>query len=160
MYLMAIGQSPKLGVLEAHWAWLENPANGHQANLSGLTLNEARLANANLRRAILMGATFLDANLAQADLSDTNLEGADLQRANLAGADLGDSDLNGVDLTGSNLDGADLSNSDLRDADLSRIRWQKIRSVEAANIYGIRNAPPGFVEWAMRNRAVSQREGE
>ena len=131
-----------------------------EAFLQGIRLPKANLLRCDLHAADLRDSVLSGSNMEFAGLHSANFRKSDLRNTNLAGADLGDSDLNGVDLTGSNLDGADLSNSDLRNADLSRIRWQKIRSVEAANIYGIRNAPPGFVEWAMRNRAVSQREGE
>ena len=75
-------------LLRAHAAWLENPAAGRQADLTGVTLNDTNLADAVLRRAILNGATLLDANLAGADLSSAAMENVDAERANFSGADL------------------------------------------------------------------------
>jgi hypothetical protein len=51
----------------------------------------------------------------------------------------------------------ELSNADLRFADLKGARWEKIEKIEAANVYGVRNAPAGFVEWALQHKAVSQK---
>jgi hypothetical protein len=72
-------------------------------------VEEARRADANLRRANLSGADLSGANLSGADLS-----GADLSRANLSGADLSwanlrRANLSGADLSGANVHGANLS---------------------------------------------------
>ena len=131
-----------------------------EAFLQGIRLPKANLLRCDLHAADLRDSVLSGSNMEFGSLHSTNIRQADLRNPNLAGADLGDSDLNGADLNGSNLDGVDLSNSDLRNADLSRIRWQKIRSIEAANIYGVRNPPAGFVEWAMRNQAVSEKDRE
>jgi len=80
-------QIPLPGILRAHRLWLENPAEGCPADLSGVTLNDRDLSGVDLRRAILNGVTLLDSNLAGADLSAARLYRADLQRANLASAD-------------------------------------------------------------------------
>ena len=37
---------------------------------------------------------------------------------------------------------------------------QHIRSIKAANIAGVADAPAGFVEWAMANGAVNQPSAE
>src|ERR1700751_2860593 len=86
--LMVTTEIPIAAILRAHAAWLDNPRDGRQADLSQMTLNDWDLAGARLSRAILTGATLLDANLSRADLSGVKLERADLQRANLACADL------------------------------------------------------------------------
>jgi uncharacterized protein YjbI with pentapeptide repeats len=66
----------------------------------------------------------------------------------------------GSDLSGANLDGADLSSADLRNANLQGIAWQHIAVVKSANIAGVRNAPEGFRDWALKNGAVeSQNTG-
>ena len=62
-------EDPIKKVLAAHRAWLENPATGLRADLTGYTLNEAQLQSSNLSKAVLSRATFLDANLAQALMS-------------------------------------------------------------------------------------------
>ena len=74
----------------------------------------------------------------------------------MADADLEDADLVNSDLSGAELSGSVLKNADLRNADLKNVRWSNLKSVEGANMYGVRNAPPQFVEWAMRNKAVSE----
>ena len=51
------------------------------------------------------------------------------------------------------LDDCDLSGADLKD-----LAWQHIKSLKRANISGVRNAPDGFITWAMSNGAVNQPE--
>jgi len=72
----------------------------------------------------------------------------------LQGARLDDADLWGADLRGADFADASLADADLRNTDLSGIRWQQIRNLNGANIYGVRNAPEGFVAWALRQGAV------
>src|ERR1022692_2446465 len=79
---------------------------------------------------------------ASANLRDSSLDHADFSQADLANADLSGSSLVGANLSGAALNDADLSNSDWRDA-----RWQQIKSINTANIAGLRNAPPGFGAW-------------
>ena len=52
-------------------------------------------------------------------------------------------------MSGASLDAADLGN-----ADLSAIGWQQIKSVKKTNLAGVKNAPEGFLTWALRNGAV------
>jgi len=70
-------------------------------------------------------------------------------------ADLEDADLVGANLGGAALDGANLRNADLRNTGLAGIRWQAIAAIDGANVYGARNAPEGFVAWALQHGAVS-----
>lgn len=61
-------------------------------------------------------------------------------------------------LTGRNgyhLTAADLSDAALRNANLSGVRWRKRKAVTSVNIYDVRNAPPGFIDWAMSHGAKS-----
>jgi hypothetical protein len=125
-------------VVQQHYAWLSEAADGVQANLSGanlrgadLTLTDLRWANlpeadlrdadlrssdlykANLHKANLLGACLGWTTLAEADLSGANLYGADLSeanlhKANLSGANLYEANLSGVDLTDAILDGFDI----------------------------------------------------
>ena len=60
-----------------------------------------------------------------------------------------------MDLSGADLSGASLTDADLRNADLKGVIWQKIQSIAKANVYGVRNAPEGFVAWALEHKAVS-----
>ena len=54
-----------------------------------------------------------------------------------------------------NFNKVELSAADLRYADLQDLKYQNILSLQLANIYGIRNAPPGFIEFAEKMGAVS-----
>jgi len=154
-------------------------ANLFRADLSGADLSKANLFGADLSNANLSGSDFFRANLSGADLSKANLSGAhlfsanlseaDLSNANLSGADLWYADLSGADLWYADLSGAiplqiNLSGARLSEANLLNIRnWQEVKSVEFANIYGVKNPPDGFIEWAKEHGAVSiedQREWE
>jgi uncharacterized protein YjbI with pentapeptide repeats len=73
-----------------------------------------------------------------------------LQNANLQDADLFEADLGQADLTGAHLTKADLRNADLRDA-----KWHEIADIKLANVFGVKNAPPIFLDWATKMGAVS-----
>ncbi|MCP4263498.1 MAG: pentapeptide repeat-containing protein [Planctomycetes bacterium] len=140
-------------------------ANFHNAYLSGSNFYDANLAGAVLVRASIVRAYLIDANLIGADLTNANLTGADLRRANLAGAnldgELGEANLTEANLSKANLAGAiltrtDLTGANLKEADLKKIRfWKIIKSIELANIFGVKNPPDGFIEWAKKHGAVS-----
>ena len=75
--------------------------------------------------------------------------------ANPAGElEMSDADLVGTNLDGTKLEGVDLSSADLRNADLQSIAWQQIAAIKSANIAGVKNAPAGFREWALKNGAI------
>jgi uncharacterized protein YjbI with pentapeptide repeats len=78
----------------------------------------------------------------------------------LSDADLSSADLNNANLTASDLSRADLSNVDLRNTDLKNIRWDEITSMRLANVYGVRNAPDGFVVYALAHGAVAAASDE
>jgi len=141
--------------------------NADRVPLAGVDNSGASLQGLQLRRANLVRA-----NMEAADLRDTNLEGCDLQFANLKSANFRNGSLRSTNLLEANLEGADLmgttlktanlehvnlSNTDLRNADLQGIRWQGIRAINSANVYGVRHAPEGFVAWALKNGAISER---
>jgi uncharacterized protein YjbI with pentapeptide repeats len=60
----------------------------------------------------------------------------------------------GADLSSADLADASLDRADLRNTDLTSIHWQQIRSIRGANLFGIKNAPPGFLKWALQQGAV------
>jgi len=60
-----------------------------------------------------------------------------------------------ADLHGADLRAANLDNADLRNVDLAGVQWKDIKSIEKANIHGVRNAPEGFTAWAIQHHAVS-----
>ena len=78
-----------------------------------------------------------------------------LQKADLQNATLQDADLTGANLSEADLEGTDLSKAALRNADFRNAKWQKITDVKLANVFGIKNAPADFLNWAMQNGAVS-----
>ncbi len=96
------------------------------------------------------------ADLEDAYMNTTNLRGADLHNARLAGVtDLTNADLNGADVSGADFNNVVLDQADLRNTDLSGIaNWKSIQSIKFANILGCKNAPDGFVAWAVANGAV------
>lgn len=129
--------------------------NAAGAFLQGVRLHEANLRRCELEAADLRNADFSNTNLQDAGLKWANFRGASFRGANLSNADLEDADLVGADLTGADLAGVNFSDADLRGVDLKDVHWTKLGSVERANIGGVRNAPNGFVEWAMAHGAVA-----
>lgn len=115
------------------------------ADLSGADLRKANLDNArlscvNLTGALIMGATLRGANLAGANLEEAHLRGAHLQRANLQGAYL----------CRAGLLGTHLASACLHEADLEGIQeWRRIADLDNAFVGSVKNAPPGFVSWAV-----------
>lgn len=126
------------------------------AFLQGIQLKNANLLRSNFSSADLRSGNFSNCNFTLADLNSANLRSATLDHANFSQADLNDADLTGSSLVGADLSGAALERSDLRSADLKDIQWQQIKSVKDANVAGVRNAPSGFVEWALKNGAIDK----
>lgn len=127
------------------------------AFLQGIRLRHANLLRANLEAADLRDCVLEDDNLEYASLKSANFRRGSLQRTDLRQADIEDADLVGASLAGADLTGADLRNADLRKTDWRGVRWQEIRAIDSANVYGVRNAPPGFMEWALAHGAISVR---
>jgi hypothetical protein len=130
------------------------------AFLQGVQLPKADLLRCDLHAADLRESNLESSNLAYANLNSANFRRAHLNGSNLEQADLEDADLMYADLRGADLTGATLLNADLRNADLKGIIWSKIKSIENANIHGVRNAPDGFTAWAIEHHAVSNPGGE
>ena len=150
--------------------------NGDDVSLAGVDISNATLRGINLEHANLREANFSGAHLYEANLSMTHLYKAKmsrvfLQEADLSGADLSHADLNRADLSHADLAGAvlyyanlsdtglgnaNLAGANLYGADITKITgWQSIKSIEFANIYGIKSPPEGFIEWALEHGAVS-----
>ena len=124
------------------------------AFLQGLKLERANLLRADfsaadVRRSDLRSADFTNANLHFANLRESYLENTSFQSADMTNADLW-----GCNLAGARLDDADISGADLRFADLKNIQWKQLKKVAGANIAGVKDAPEGFVDWALKNGAV------
>jgi hypothetical protein len=125
------------------------------AFLQGVDLPRADLLRANFEAADLRNSVLTGANLEYATLQSANFRGANLTNADLERADLKDADLVGATLAAANLIHANLENADLRNADLRDLRWKDVQSVKAANLHGVHNAPPAFLDWAFSHGAVS-----
>jgi hypothetical protein len=136
-------------------------------DLSGAFLQAVRLEHARLARASFRSADLRDSDFAFADFSNTNLQsanfrGSNLRDANFQGAILGDSkqpddgaDLTGCDLTGADLTDTTLTNADLTNATLANVRWRDLGDIKGLNLFGVKEAPQGFVPWAMQHGAVA-----
>jgi hypothetical protein len=124
------------------------------AYLQGVDLSRAVLTRANLNAVDARNSNFRSADLTAADLRSANFRGSNLQNARLIGADLTDADLNSANLTGADLAGANLDNADLRNSDLRNLRWQEIQSMKMTNLGSVKNAPDGFLQWALHHGAV------
>jgi len=129
------------------------------AFLQGMRLEKARLLRANFSAADVRNGKFKLADFSSANLRSANLRESNLELVSFQGAALDDSDLSGADLAGANLADATLSDADLSHADLNGMHWEHIASVKNANIFGVKNAPQGFVDWAVTHGAVQQNNG-
>jgi uncharacterized protein YjbI with pentapeptide repeats len=164
-----------IGAGLAGWGFDDTSQNVSASDLEemardGVSMSGLQWANANLAGVNLSGADLRDADLAGANLSGADLTGADLTRAKLSKAFLFEAKLTEAKLDRAFLFDADLSRADLREANLQKadlrnanidaILWQAheglegIQSICSANIWGIKNAPDGFKEWALGNGAV------
>jgi len=130
------------------------------AFLQGIRLRRAALARADFQAVDARDGDFEESDLTFADLSSANFRNAHLTRANLGHADLENADLVGASLAGVKLADANLNGAHLQNCDLAGMAWQGIASVQSANIYGVRNAPPGFLDWARQHGAVSSPNDE
>jgi hypothetical protein len=129
-------------------------------DVSGAFLQGIRLQRASLARSNFSTADMRDSDLSFADLSDANLRGnfrhGILRGANLEHADLTDADLFSADLTGADLSGATLANADLSNANLANLKWNDTLILKNANIFGVKNAPEGFVTYALKRGAIQK----
>jgi uncharacterized protein YjbI with pentapeptide repeats len=125
------------------------------AFLSGILLRHAQIERCDLHAADLRDSDLSFAKLASSNLQSANLRRADLTGADLSSVELQDADLNQATLAKANLDNADLSRADLRFADARDFQWNKIQSMELANIYGMKNVPAGFLAFAQQHGAVN-----
>jgi uncharacterized protein YjbI with pentapeptide repeats len=125
------------------------------AFLQGIRLSGAKLLRSNFSATDSRSSDFRYADFTDADLSSANLRGSNLYKAWLQGAQMNDADLVGADLTEANLAGANLANTDLRYANLNNVNWREIANLKMANISGVKNAPGGFVSWAVKNGALT-----
>ena len=130
------------------------------AFLQGVHLGKARLLRSDFSAADVRNSDFKAADLQDANLHSANFRQSAFQRASLIGAQIDEADLQGADLSGADLSGAVLDNTDLRLVKLDQAKWNNIQSIKGANVYAIKDAPPGFLEWAMKQGAVQMQTEE
>jgi len=129
------------------------------AFLQGVRLDKARLLRSNFSAADVRDGKFQSADFSYANLRSTNFRGSQLASASFEAANLDESDLTSVDLSGADLTDAHLEEADLTNADLRDVHWEHIASLKNANISGVKNAPQGFVDWAMKHGAQNTPTG-
>jgi len=125
------------------------------AFLQGIRLPRASLVRADLHAVDARNSDFHAADLMGANLHSGNFRDSNLSGANLQSADLGDVDFCSANLSGAVLDGATLDAAELGNADLGEVKGQKITSLKGANIRHVRNPPEGFIQWAVKQGAVT-----
>ncbi len=130
------------------------------AFLLGLDLHGANLMRSDFSSADLRESKLVSVDFTLANLNSANFRDAALDHAKFAQADLRNADLKGSSLVGADLSGATLDNADLRQANLKDVQWQHLKSLRAANVAQVKNAPDGFVAWAMSNGAVEHPDAE
>lgn len=134
-------------------------------DVSGAFLQAIHLNNARLRRSDFSAADVRNSSFKSADLQDSNLHSAnfrqsDFQDAALSGAQMDDGDFSGANFSRADLSGVVLDNADLRLTSLKDSNWNEIRSIKGANVYGVHDAPAGFIEWAAKQGAVQMQSDE
>jgi len=128
-------------------------------DVSGAFLQGVHLRAAGLSRCNFAGADLRNSDFDSADMSDGNLRGANFRGSALRSVEFYDADLTDADLWGADLSGADLARTTLVRADLSRtnlanLKWSGIRDLNGTNIFGVKNAPEGFVAYALKHGSV------
>jgi hypothetical protein len=128
-------------------------------DVSGAFLQDIRLVGARLSRSNFSSADARSGSFRLADFTDADLHFANFRKSDLSGARLVRCEMDDADFFGANLDGSDLSQAsleraDLRNTNLRYVNWKDVKSLKAANIFGVQNAPEGFVAWAVKNGAV------
>jgi hypothetical protein len=126
------------------------------AFLQGLNLKNANLLRADFGSTDLRNANLTGVDFTLANLSSANLRGAVLDHAKCIQTDLDNADLTGSSIVGVDLLGASLDQTDLRGADVRDIQWQHLKSINGANIAGMKDAPAGFASWALAHGAIDQ----
>ncbi len=126
------------------------------AFLQGIRLQRASMARSNSSAADLRDSDLTFADLSDADLRATNLRHSILRGANLERAQMTEADLFGADLTGADLSDATLGSADLRNTNLASLKWSDTLNLKNANIFGVKNAPEGFVAYALKGGALQK----
>ena len=128
------------------------------AFLQGVKLPKANLLRSNFEASDLRDCVLEGSHLELSTFKSTNFRGCNLRHTHFRDSDFEDGDLFAADLTGADLSQCGLKDVDLRYAELKGVNWEGLRSADGANVYGIKNAPDGFVQWALQHGAISKQE--
>jgi hypothetical protein len=126
-----------------------------EAYLRGVSLRRGKLSRCDFQRADIRDGDFARADLSMCSLQDANFRHSNFDGATMDAADMTGADLNGASLVGVDLSNVNLNDVDLRGSDMRGIMWERIRSIHMADIFGIRNASPELIKFALANGAVS-----
>ena len=142
-------------------AWLSNAdlrnISFRKADLTGANLSAADLSGSVFRFAILEGTDVISANGEEAQFAFVRGKGSTFSSTNLTGANLNQSDFSNSDFSGSDFMNASVFKVDFSGADLGGIEnWESITDISETNIFNLKGAPDGFVEWALSNGAVAK----
>ena len=124
------------------------------AFLQGIHLPGARLSRSNFSAADLRDSDLSFSHMSYANLRSANLRESTLRNVNCDHADFTDADLGGADLSGADLSQTNLAGADLSSANLANLKWSDIRDLKSANVFGVKNAPEGFVAYALKSGAI------
>jgi len=130
------------------------------AFLQGVHLHKARLIRSNFSAADVRNSDFSDADLEDSELRSANFRQSNFTNASLAGTHLEDADFQNANLSDCELSGATLDGADLRFVTFTNLGWNHILSIKRANLFGVRNAPAGFLQWASQHGAVQIEKDE
>jgi uncharacterized protein YjbI with pentapeptide repeats len=122
--------------------------------LQGIHLQSARLSRSNFSAADVRNSNLNSADMSDANLRSANFRESTLRNAHFERADLTEADLSGADLGGADLSGTILTHADLRDTNLTNLKWHDVLNLKNANIFGVKNAPEGFVAYALKRGAI------
>ncbi len=126
------------------------------ANFSGATLHNSDFSGARINNADFSQAMLINVNFSDADLSGSKLNRADFTIACLKNSNFSHTYLKNAKVERAFLEGADFYCACLVNSNLDRIQnWKKIKNIAYANIYGVKNPPDGFIEWAKEQGAVT-----
>lgn len=130
------------------------------AFLQGVHLGKARLLRSDFSAADVRNGDFKGADLQDSNLNSANFRHSTFQNASLLRVRMDDADFEGADFSHADLSGTILDDTDLRYVSLAGTNWSHIQSIKGANVYGVRDAPDGFVKWALRHGAVQMQGDE
>jgi len=150
----AQGKTGSGGRIDALQDLNEDGVSFRYIDLSIAELREIDLKSAKLIYANLSWTQLILAHLERSDfsgtffyctkLSEAHLDGADFKGTTIIASDFPDATLIGADFKNATIIASDLSNANLTDI----IDWKEIKDMKNTNIYGVKNAPDGFKEFA------------